>query len=210
MQAQPCSTNHKQLSQPWANQCYHPRVHTTWDITWSPKCSYNSASWLWRYSQIPLPEKDPSVQVPKRKQKLLTMKSATKKGKRKSIQMKKKRLITFCTKKAIAWAEQHEKGIECIGKQFIEQPRALVGTDGQPTKGDKSAMTSTLCSHYNSIIKSDYPPSWTPEIAILDGMFIINVKPLGKTFEDYSPKKICTTFLYSRSKWYPHDTWSIV
>ena len=47
-------------------------------------------------------------------------------------------------------------------------------------------MTSTLCSRYNSIIRSNYPPSWTPEIAILDGMFIINVKPLGKTFEDYT------------------------
>ena len=46
--------------------------------------------------------------------------------------------------KAIAWAEQHEKGIEFIGKQVIEQPRALISTDSQPTKGDKSAMTSTL------------------------------------------------------------------
>ena len=98
--------------------------------------------------------KDPSVKVPKRKRKLLTIKGATKKRKRKSKADEEKRLITFCTKKAIAWANQHEKGIECIGKQFIEQPRALVDTDGQPTKGDKSAMTATLYSRYNSIIKT--------------------------------------------------------
>ena len=49
-----------------------------------------------------------------------------------------------------------------------------------------SVYTMLLCSRYNSIIKSDYPPSWTPEIAILDGMFIINIKPFGKTFEDYT------------------------
>ena len=129
--------------------------------------------------------KDPSIQVPKRKRKLLTLKGPTKKGKKKSKADEEKKLITLCTKKAIAWADHHEQGIECIGKQFIEQPRALVDSEGQSTKGDKCAMTKTLSSRYKSIIKSDLP-SWTPEIAILDGMFLINVKPLGKTFEHYT------------------------
>ena len=137
--------------------------------------------------------KDPSVQLPKRKRKLLTLKNPTRKGKKKSKAEEEKQLITFCTKKAIAWANQHEQGIECIGKQFIEQPRALVNPDGKPTKGNKHTMTATLCKRYSSILKSDlHVPSWTPEIAILDGMFFINVKPLGKTFQNYS------TFLLRR------------
>ena len=115
------------------------------------------------------------------------MKGTTKKGKRKSKADEERRLITFCTKKAIAWAEQHEKGIECIGKQFIEQRRARVGTDGQPTKGDKSAMTSTLCSRYNSIIKSDYPPSGLDSRDHHSRWDVYYyVRPLGKTFEDYT------------------------
>lgn len=129
--------------------------------------------------------KDPSVAVPKRKRKLLTIKGPSKRGRKKSKADEEKMLITFCTKKAIAWATQHEQGIECIGKQFIEEPRALVDPDGQPTKGQKRAITQTLSSRYTSLIKSDLP-SWTPEIAILDGMFLINVKPLGNTFEQYT------------------------
>ena len=129
--------------------------------------------------------KDPSLAVPKRKRKLLTIKSPSRKGKKVSKADEEKNLITFCTKKAIAWAEQHEYGIECIGKQFIEEPRALVDSDGQPTKGEKRGITQTLSTRYKSLIKRDLP-SWIPEIAILDGMFLINVKPLGKTFEKYT------------------------
>ena len=43
--------------------------------------------------------KDPSVAVPKRKQKLLTIKGPSKKGKKKSKADEEKNLITFCTKK---------------------------------------------------------------------------------------------------------------
>ncbi len=75
--------------------------------------------------------KDPSVAVPKRKRKLLTIKGPSERGKKRSKADEEKMLITFCTKKAIAWANQHEQGIECIGKQFIEEPRALVDTNGQ-------------------------------------------------------------------------------
>ena len=72
------------------------------------------------------------------------MKGATKKGQQKSKADEEKWLIIFCTKKAITWGDQYEKGIEGIGKQFTEQPRALVDTNGQPTKGDKSAAVILL------------------------------------------------------------------
>ena len=91
--------------------------------------------------------KDPSLQVPKRKRTAHN----TKKGKQKSKADEEKRLIT-------------KKAIYCQGQiawkghwQLVY--RALVDTEGQPTIGDKSAMTSTLFSRYKSVIKSDYPPS---------------------------------------------------
>ena len=45
--------------------------------------------------------KDSSVAVPKRKRKLQTIKSPTKKGKRRSKADEEKMLITFCTKKQL-------------------------------------------------------------------------------------------------------------
>ena len=68
---------------------------------------------------------------------ITNQRSFKKGGKKNPKQMKRKISLHSVQKKAIAWAEQHEHGIECIGKQFIEEPRALVDSNGQPTKGEK-------------------------------------------------------------------------
>ena len=72
--------------------------------------------------------------------------------------------------------------------QFIEQPRALVDTNNKPTKGQKSNMTQNLVARYPSIISQSVPDGWTPELVVLDGMFLVHVKPFGtnNTFKDYS------------------------
>ena len=64
-------------------------------------------------------------------------------------------------------------------------------TRNQPTKGQKgfkSFITQHLAACYATIInKSQLPDQWTPELVVIDGMFLIHVKPFGRntTFADY-------------------------
>ena len=80
--------------------------------------------------------KDVSVQVPKRKRQLMTFSSKKKLGRKLSTEQKEQRIVTLCTRKSIAWAKTQGQSDDCIGLQFIEEPRALVCSDGTPTKGE--------------------------------------------------------------------------
>lgn len=104
--------------------------------------------------------KNPSIKFKKRKRKLLTFTSTRKKERKQSLAVQEQKTITFCTKRAIAWAKQHNTSAECIGMQFIEQPRALVNADNKPTKGQKSYTTHNLETRYPSIISKSLPDNW--------------------------------------------------
>jgi len=93
----------------------------------------------------------------------------------------------LCTKKAIAWSTQNKTSADSIGVQFIEQPRALVDANNKPTKGQRSYTTHNLTSRYPAILTQSLPLNWVPELAVLDGMFLIHVKPFRTkaTFQDY-------------------------
>ena len=132
--------------------------------------------------------KTPSLQFKRTKRKLLTFANTTKKKRKQPLALIEQKRITFCTKRAIAWAKDQNKNADCIGMQFIEQPRALVDTNNKPTKGQKSNLTQHLVARYPTVITQNLPEGWTPEVVILDGMFLLHVKPFGNgsTFKNYA------------------------
>ena len=71
--------------------------------------------------------------------------------------------------------------------QFIEQPRAFVDIHNMPTKGQKSYITKNLAARYSTILDKSLPDQWIPELAVIDGMFLIHVKPFGRDthFKEY-------------------------
>ena len=131
--------------------------------------------------------KNPSIKFQKRKRKLLTFSTTQKKKRRQSPAKQEQKTITMCTKRTIAWANQHQTATECIGVQFIEQPRALVDVNNKPTKGRKSFITQNLAARYTTIINNSLPDQWITELVVLDGMFLIHVKPFGRNtnFAEY-------------------------
>ena len=132
--------------------------------------------------------KNPSIIFKKKKRKLLTFTSVQRKTSKRSPAIQEMKTITLCTKRAIAWTNKHDTNANCIGMQFIEQPRALVDVNNKPTKGQKSFITKNLTARYATIISKSLPDKWNPELVVLDGMFLIHVKPLGRStnFVEYA------------------------
>ena len=69
---------------------------------------------------------------------------------------------------------------EEIGEQYIELPRDSCDVKGSLFKGQKSVATKTYQIRYKEacLITHSFPLNWTPDSVILEGMFIINDKPL--------------------------------
>ena len=59
-------------------------------------------------------------------------------------------------------------------------PRALADKEGNPHKGSKSHWTDKLHSRYRTTTPSVFTnsPPWTPQVVLIDAMFLINIKPL--------------------------------
>ena len=80
---------------------------------------------------------------------------------------------------------------DVIGEQYIEYPRALCTTDGLPVKGQKCIATNFYTARYSAaaqdLVLHSFPPNWIPDVAILEGMFLLNTKPLHchKVMRDY-------------------------
>lgn len=70
--------------------------------------------------------------------------------------------------------------LDVIGQQYIEFPRALCTTDGLPVKGQKSIATNFYQARYkdSDLIIHAFPSTWIADAVILEGMFLINTKPL--------------------------------
>ena len=83
-------------------------------------------------------------------------------------------------RRKIAFANKMGTKPDVIGEQYIEFPRALCYVNGSPIKGQKSVATKfyqARCKETNFISHS-IPDSWGPDAVILEGMFLINTKPL--------------------------------
>ena len=83
---------------------------------------------------------------------------------------------------------RHQKWDES-GEQYVELPRALCDIDGKSTTGQKSLATGFYQTRYKEtpFIFNAFPDNWIPNSVIIDGMFLINTRPLGchKTMADY-------------------------
>lgn len=70
----------------------------------------------------------------------------------------------------------------------MELPRAISDPHGNPNKGQKSYATKWLSKRYTDLISNSLPNGWTPEVVVLEGMFLINTSPLctHQSMKDYS------------------------
>ena len=77
-------------------------------------------------------------------------------------------------------------------EQCIELPRAIATSERTPNKGTKSNITNSLEKRYQQatppVILQSLPPTWVPNTVIMEGMFLINIKPwiAHKNFGDYA------------------------
>ena len=80
----------------------------------------------------------------------------------------------------MVWCNETGEKYDASEEQYSLLPRALADADGNPHKGNKCTWTASLQNRYNLPITNPYITvlPWTPEIAILDAMFAININPL--------------------------------
>lgn len=93
-------------------------------------------------------------------------------------------------RRKIAYAIKTGTNPDAIGEQYIDLPRALCDLDNLPTKGQKSMATHFYQARYKGteLIAHSFPENWTADSIILEGMFLINTKPLPihKTLAGYA------------------------
>ena len=134
--------------------------------------------------------KTPSIKVPQRRKKLQTF-TTPKKGCRRQVNAVQQELkrMQKCMRRKIAYANKTGANPDVIGLQYIEFPRALCTIDGFPVKGQKSIATNFYQARYKEaeLIIHSFPSTWIPDSVILEGMFLINTKPIHshKVMGDY-------------------------
>ena len=100
--------------------------------------------------------------------------------------------VTKCLHRRLKWHQQTGQPLQNLAEQYIPYPLAISDNKGTPLKGQKSNATKYLENRYNSseipVILNNIPSGWTPQCAIIEGMFIINTSPLGthKTYGEYA------------------------
>ena len=134
--------------------------------------------------------KEPSATVPQRQARLLTFASTKSiKSKVKLIE-KEKRLVNRCIRRTLVWNAKHGTSSEPHSGQYLELPRAISDPHGNPHKGLKSYTTKWLENRYKSLplVTNQLPDGCIPDDVIIEGMFLINISPLGihATMKDYS------------------------
>ena len=130
----------------------------------------------------------PSTTGTLRKRRLQTLSSKKVTKQRLSQLQKDRNLIVSCMHKKIQWSQRTGRPLVTGGEQLIALPLAISDHQGNPIKGQKSTMTKALAVRYKTIIMNDYPEGWQPQCCLMEGMFLINVTPLGchVTFGNYA------------------------
>ncbi|CAG2239368.1 unnamed protein product [Mytilus edulis] len=90
-------------------------------------------------------------------------------------ELKDQRTENSLLRKQIAWSKEQNTPISDL-QQFISLPRAIVDHDGLPYKGDKSKTLGIYHSRYPEAFENKL--HFKPDCVIIDGMFILNSKPL--------------------------------
>ena len=137
-----------------------------------------------------------STTASQRKKKLQTFSTTNKKGNSKLNSLKQEMLrVQKCIRRKVAFANKTGRMPDVVGQQYIEQPRAICNEHSLPVKGQKSTITQFYESRYkdSNLFTHTLSSEWVPDSVIIEGMFIINTKPLtSQTIDNYG------AFLISR------------
>ena len=119
--------------------------------------------------------------APLRRHRLLTMTSL--KRKRASSQEKETKQVLQCLRRKLAWYKHNTQPDAFDNDQFSLLPRAIVDEEGYPHKGTKSHWTDKLHNRYKAAKPTVFMnfPLWTPQVVLIDAMFLINIRPLRRT-----------------------------
>ncbi|XP_066282530.1 uncharacterized protein [Branchiostoma lanceolatum] len=135
----------------------------------------------------------PSTTCPMRKKQLKTFNKVKVSQLRINKANKDRQLVLICFKRLLFWSQTNNISLsdffqEGFVGQFLELPRAISNADALPYKSNKSNATSFFRNRYPAIFSFLPPSNVQLECVILEGMFLINVSPLGshKTFFDYA------------------------
>ena len=141
------------------------------------------------YVQYHILKTSSTIMAPVRHNKILTMETPRSKRKRTSVKDKENKQVMQCLRRKLAWCK-HNTDSNNFSEQFSVYPRALADEQGFPHKGCKSKWTDKLQSRYQTAepIVFFNRLLWTPDVVLIDAMFLINVKPLRrtKTIADYA------------------------
>lgn len=68
-----------------------------------------------------------------------------------------------------------------IDETYTETPKALVGADGLPNKGQKSSTIAYIAKHYNGVplVTQNLPLAGSHSV-IIDGMVLLHTNPLAR------------------------------
>ena len=129
----------------------------------------------------------PSASAPVRKRRLQTFKPVHTTVSRLKKVEKDRTLVMTCLKRQLAQCKKSGQPVTSLG-QFIELPRAIANADGTLYKGTKANTTRILKARYSEAFLDTLPQHFSPDVVILEGMFMINSSPLGqhRTFKDYA------------------------
>ena len=88
-----------------------------------------------------------------------------------------------CLQRRLAWCNHTKLPYDSSVEQYYILPRALADEDGHPHKANKRNWTDKLYSRYHTsepcvFFKS---PPWVPQVANVDAMYMVNIRPLRKT-----------------------------
>lgn len=127
----------------------------------------------------------PSTAAPIKHNRLLTMAPPIIGKQRISHKEKEFKQVTKCLRRRLAWCNRTGQSYNPAYEQYSVFPRAISDENGYPHKGTKSSWTDKLSNRYNSpdlpVITNTLPQGWNPQAVIVDGMFLINCKPLRHT-----------------------------
>jgi len=135
--------------------------------------------------------RNPSVRPPKHRKSLLTFTVRRSRRKKVSEIERERKLQIECWKKRVAFASSTGTNIPNVYQQCLELPRAIATSDGLPVKGTKANSTKVFEKRYEhtspSVFITSIPPGWVPTAIIMEGMFLINIKPWSahKSIGDY-------------------------
>lgn len=136
--------------------------------------------------------KNPSVQAPKRRQKLQTFSDRQVHKQRITQAEKDKQLILTAMRNKMQHSKRTGRPIDRPGEQLLTLPMSLCDHEGNPLKGQKSYASRCLETRYKNatppVFTTEFPASWTPDCCLMEGMLLLSTAPLGshKTLADYA------------------------